>query len=101
MPHDRGELSIYMKDFNAFGGDVKPAKPTLDPFGSSISIGMSDYPYHTTTYEATLCKRLARTCLLVSSASTRTSSLGTMMRSLGPLGLSLPAHSDTCPLPLS
>jgi hypothetical protein len=59
-PHDRGELSIYMKDFNSFGGDVKPAKPTLDPFGSSISIGMSDYPYHTTTYEATLCKRPRR-----------------------------------------
>ena len=53
-PHDRGELSIYMKDFVKDDSKVKPAKPTLDPFGSSITIGMSDYPYHTTTYQAYL-----------------------------------------------
>ncbi len=53
-PHDRGELSIYMKDFTKDESKVKPSKPTLDPFGSSITIGMSDYPYHTTTYQATL-----------------------------------------------
>ena len=53
-PHDRGENSIYMKDFVKDESTVKPAKPTLDPFGSSITIGMSDYPYHTTTYQATL-----------------------------------------------
>jgi hypothetical protein len=50
-PHDRGENSIYMKDFVTDTSTVKPSKPTLDPFGSSITIGMSDYPYHTTTYQ--------------------------------------------------
>ena len=52
--HDKGELSIYGKDFVQSETEVKPAKPTLDPFGSSITVGMSDYPYHTTTYQATL-----------------------------------------------
>jgi len=58
-PHDRGEQSIYMKDFVQNDSEVKPSKPTLDPFGSSITIGMSDYPYHTTTYQATLGRSAA------------------------------------------
>uniref|UniRef100_A0A7S1EDF7 Uncharacterized protein n=1 Tax=Hemiselmis andersenii TaxID=464988 RepID=A0A7S1EDF7_HEMAN len=57
--HDPGELSIYKKDFTHQTTVVKAAKPTLDPFASSITISMSDYPYHGTTYQTTICRSAA------------------------------------------
>mmetsp|Transcript_15791 Transcript_15791/g.38402 ORF Transcript_15791/g.38402 Transcript_15791/m.38402 type:complete len:392 (+) Transcript_15791:63-1238(+) len=55
-PHHPGEMSIYMRDFQNETTVMKSAKPTLDPFASSITIGMSDYPYHDTTYQGTICR---------------------------------------------
>jgi hypothetical protein len=54
VPKDKGDKSLYMRDFGAETSVMTQSKPTLDPFGSSITIGMSDYPYLTTTYQATL-----------------------------------------------
>lgn len=54
--HNPGDRTVYMADFVQQSSVVKQSKPTLDPFGSSITISMSDHPYHTTTYQAGICR---------------------------------------------
>jgi hypothetical protein len=49
--HERGEVSVYSKDYKGSSGKIKPSKPTIDPFMSSIQIKMSDHTFHTTEYE--------------------------------------------------
>ena len=50
----QGERSIYQIDFVSEPSVMSRSKPMLDPFMTDVTIGMSDFPYHTTTYAATI-----------------------------------------------
>ena len=54
--HHVGDSSVYMQDFVHNTSVVKQSKPTLDPFGSSITISMSDRSFLGTTYQGTICQ---------------------------------------------
>jgi len=53
--HNPGDRTVYMSDFVHSSTVVKQARPNLDPFGSSITISMSDHPYMSTTYQTGIC----------------------------------------------
>jgi len=53
--HHPGDRTVYMSDFTHASTVVKQARPNLDPFGSSITISMSDHPYLSTTYQTGIC----------------------------------------------
>ncbi len=44
-----------MQDFTSTSTKIKPAKPTIDPFGTSLTIAMSDHKDLATTYQVCVC----------------------------------------------